>query len=131
MKYILTALMLLTFNVASAQDMGGDVVFELRTYLTNEGKLDDLHARFADHTIPLFKKHGIESIGYWVPNDTPNTLIYIIKHKSMDAAKQSWSDFAADPDWKVVAVQSNKNGQILAKAPGSVYMSATAYSMIK
>ena len=44
-------------------------VYELRTYTTNEDKLDALNARFRDHTVRLFKKHGIESIGYWVPTD--------------------------------------------------------------
>ncbi|MEJ6717977.1 MAG: NIPSNAP family protein, partial [Akkermansiaceae bacterium] len=60
-------------------------VFELRTYTTNEDKLDALNARFRDHTVSLFKKHGIESLGYWVPTDdekSKNTLIYVIKHKS-------------------------------------------------
>lgn len=36
-------------------------VFELRTYTTNDGKLDNLNARFRDHTVALFKKHGMES----------------------------------------------------------------------
>ena len=68
-------------------------VYELRTYTTNEGKLDNLNARFRDHTVRLFKKHGMESVGYWVPADEPNsknTLIYVIKHKSRDAAKESY-----------------------------------------
>ena len=42
-------------------------VFELRTYHTPDGKLDNLLARFRDHTIDLFNKHGMTSIGYWVP----------------------------------------------------------------
>ena len=56
-------------------------VYEMRTYITNPGKLDNLNARFRDHTLGLFKKHGIESIGYWVPTDgesSKNTLIYVI-----------------------------------------------------
>ncbi|MDG1438616.1 MAG: hypothetical protein P8P98_06525, partial [Emcibacteraceae bacterium] len=61
----------------------------------------------------------------------PNTLIYIIKHDSVDAAKQSWSDFINDPDWKVVAEESGRNGPILAQAPDSVFMTETAYSMLK
>ena len=36
----------------------GSRVFELRTYYTNDGKLDDLHTRFRDHTCQLLKKHG-------------------------------------------------------------------------
>ncbi len=106
-------------------------VFELRTYTTNEGKLDNLNARFRDHTVGLFKKHGMESVGYWVPLDEPkskNTLIYVIKHKSRDAAKEAWKAFIADPEWKKAAKESEKDGRILAKAPESVYMEATDYS---
>ncbi|HIM28528.1 MAG TPA: NIPSNAP family protein [Planctomycetes bacterium] len=106
-------------------------VYELRTYTTNEGKLDNLNARFRDHTVQLFKKHGIESVGYWVPTDGPktkNTLIYVIKHESRDAARASWKAFLADGAWRKVARESQKDGQILAKAPESVFMDATDYS---
>ena len=53
-------------------------VYELRIYKTKEGKLDALNARFRDHTMRLFTKHGIDSIVYWVPTDedaSHNTLI--------------------------------------------------------
>jgi hypothetical protein len=106
-------------------------VHELRTYVTNPGKLDDLNARFRDHTVGLFKKHGIESVGYWVPTDavkSKNTLIYVIKHNSRDAAKASWKAFGSDPAWKKVARESQVNGKILAKRPDSVYMNETDYS---
>ncbi len=106
-------------------------VFELRTYTTNDGKLDDLHARFRDHTVGLFAKHGIESVGYWVPTDSPrsdNTLVYVIRHDSRDAAKASWKAFLSDPDWKKVYRESEADGPILARAPESVYMEATDYS---
>ncbi len=125
MKYLMILLMSAFAFAANAQENG---VYELRTYTTNEGKLDDLHARFRDHTMRLFVKHGMENIGYWEPIDTPNTLIYIIKHKSVDAAKASWADFINDPEWKVVAEESNRDGQILAERPKSVFMVDTDYS---
>jgi hypothetical protein len=106
-------------------------VYELRTYVTNPDKLDNLNARFRDHTVGLFKKHGIESVGYWVPTDgesSKNTLIYVIKHKSRDAAKASWKAFGSDPAWKKVARESQVDGKILAQRPDSVYMNATDYS---
>ena len=125
----LAAAVLLGFlNLASSSF--GDV-FELRIYTTNEGKLDNLNARFRDHTVGLFKKHGIESVGYWVPTDgekAKNTLIYVIKHKSRDAAKASWKAFGSDPSWKKVAKESQVDGRILAKRPESTYMEATDYS---
>ncbi len=112
-------------------------VYELRIYKANEGKLDALNARFRDHTVRLFKKHGIESVGYWVPVDDPkpkgeviqkpeNVLIYIIKHESRDAAKASWKAFLADPDWKKAAAESGVGR--LASRPISIYMDATDYS---
>ena len=104
-------------------------VYELRTYTTNEGKLDALNSRFRDHTIRLFKKHGIESVGYWVPTDeqkSKNTLIYVIKHKSRDAAAASWKAFVADPEWQKVYKESGVGP--LASPPESVYMETTDYS---
>lgn len=132
MKYLsllFLALLLASFNNAIAQNSDDHPVYELRTYTTNEGKLDALNARFRDHTIGFFNKYGMKSIGYWVPIDKPNTLIYIIKHKSMDAAKQSWQNFINDPEWKIVAEETNKNGPILVSAPESIYMTETDYSL--
>ena len=42
-------------------------VFEIRTYITEPGKLPDLLKRFREHTTKLFEKHGMTNIGYWVP----------------------------------------------------------------
>ena len=105
-------------------------VYELRTYTAPDGKLPLLQKRFRDHTIRIFEKHGMKSVGYWVPQDTPakdNTLIYVISHASRDAAKQSWAAFAADPEWKKVSAESQVDGPIVAKVV-SVYMDATDYS---
>jgi len=126
----LSALALLAWLVA-APAIASAEVYELRTYTTHEGKLDALNARFRDHTVRLFQKHGMESVGYWVPTDEPkskNTLIYVLKHKSREAAKASWQAFLADPEWKRVAEESEKDGRILVKAPESVFLNATDYS---
>ncbi|MFP6616398.1 MAG: NIPSNAP family protein [Candidatus Hydrogenedentota bacterium] len=127
---LLSAVSLLSGMLLVPTNASADV-YELRTYTTNEGKLDNLNARFRDHTVQLFKKHGIESVGYWVPTEeakSKNTLIYVIKHKSRDAAKTSWKNFISDPAWKKVARESQVDGKILAKAPESVYMDAADYS---
>jgi hypothetical protein len=124
--YAATLFGILTFAQPSVAD-----VYELRTYTTNEGKLDALNARFRDHTVKLFKKHGMESVGYWVPTDgekSKNTLIYVLKHKSREAAAASFKAFGADPAWKKAAKESQKDGKILAKRPESVFMETTDYS---
>lgn len=108
-------------------------VFELRTYTCNEGKLDALKARFRDHTIAIFKRHGMESIGYWVPQDperSKNTLIYIIAHASREQATKNWAAFRADPEWQKVSADSDKNGKIVLKTE-SHFMDPTDFSMLK
>src|SRR3979409_817905 len=65
-------------------------LFELRKYTAPEGKLGELQARFRNHTVKIFNRHAMTSVGYWVPEDTPNsqnTLIYILAHPSREAAK--------------------------------------------
>jgi hypothetical protein len=112
---------------------GAGKVYELRTYTAPDGKLPNLQARFRDHTIRIFNKHGMKSIGYWVPQDAPakdNTLIYIISHDSREAAKKNWADFQADPEWKKVSAESQVDGRIVSNVV-SVFMDATDYSPIK
>ena len=108
-------------------------VFELRVYHTSPGRLPALQARFRDHTITIFNKHHITSIGYWVPQDSPqkdNTLIYIISHPSRDAAKKNWAEFDADPEWQQVSKASEADGKIVEKID-STSMDATDFSQIK
>ena len=108
-------------------------VFELRTYTAEEGKLDAVNARFRDHTTKLLEKHGMENIGYWTPQDEPlrsSTLIYIVAHKSRDAAKASWDAFRADPEWTRVKEASEKDGRLVTKVD-SVFMDAVDYSKLQ
>jgi NIPSNAP protein len=108
-------------------------VFELRTYTCNEGKLPDLLKRFREHTIEIFNRHGMESVGYWIPQDpekSKTTLIYIISHASREAATKNWKDFGDDPEWKKVNAESNANGRIVAKID-SVFMDPADFSKLK
>ena len=93
-------------------------IYELRTYTTNKGKLANLNARFDDHTMQLFKKHGIHNVLYTIPQDKKRkdvTLVYIIAHKTRKAANTSWKSFVSDPAWRTVARESQKDGRILVK----------------
>lgn len=108
-------------------------VFELRTYTATPGNLDKLLARFRDHTMALFEKHGMTNIGYWVPTDpeeAEDTLIYLLKHDSREAANASWRAFGSDPAWTVVSDESNRDGAILQSVERK-YMTATDFSQMK
>ena len=108
--------------------------FELRTYYAAPGKLEELHARFRDNTLRIFKKHGMEVVGFWGPTDkekgSENTLVYVLAFPSREAREKAWKEFGADPEWKKVAGDSEKNGKLTEKVV-SVIMMATDYSPIK
>ncbi|MGH9629731.1 MAG: NIPSNAP family protein [Bryobacteraceae bacterium] len=124
---------LLFLTLTTMATNAADRIFELRTYTAKEGRLDEVLARFRNHTVKLFEKHGMQNIGYWVPSEEPasrNTLIYIVAHKSRDAAAKSWDAFRKDPDWVKVKQESEKNGQIVDKVV-SVFLNPSDFSRIK
>ena len=102
-------------------------IYELRTYISHEGKLESVLNRFENHTMSLFEKHGIRNVGYWVSEDQDNTLIYIVAHESRDSAKQSWKSFISDPEWKEARAASLVEGPIVDKIE-SLYMNKTPFS---
>mgnify|MGYP003311365815 FL=1 len=102
--------------------------YELRIYTAVEGKLEALNARFRDHTCKLFEKHGLTTVGYWVPADkSDNRLIYVISSPNRAAHSKSFKAFLNDPDWKKAYKASTKDGALVAKID-STFMSATDYS---
>jgi hypothetical protein len=123
-------------QVGQTQPTAGDTkprLFEIRTYTTEPGKLDALHARFREHTTKLFEKHGMTNIGYWTPVDEPrskDTLIYVLAHDNAEAAKKSWEGFRNDPDWVKVRTASEAAGPIVRKVE-SVFLNPTDYSPIR
>jgi hypothetical protein len=117
---------------------GGNRVFELRTYTTTPGNLDALHDRFRDHTMKLFKKHGMTNVAYWTlladQEGADRTLIYILAHASKEAAEKSFAEFRDDPDWIAARKASEeKAGGSLTEKDGvkSLFMKATDYSPIR
>jgi hypothetical protein len=113
-------------------------VFELRTYTATKGNLGNLNARFRNHTLKLFARHGMTNIGYWVPlkgqKDADRTLIYLLAHKSVKAARASFAAFRKDPDWVAALKASEKKaGGPLTTEGGvkSVFLKATDYSPIR
>tara|TARA_B100000029_G_scaffold151464_1_gene146574 strand:- start:484 stop:945 length:462 start_codon:yes stop_codon:yes gene_type:complete len=120
-------------TTAEDADAKTPMVYELRTYTTAPGKLDDLHKRFANHTMKIFARHGMKNVVYWTPDDPKlksNTLVYVLAHKSRAAASKSWAGFRNDPEWKKAFAESRKNGPIVTKVV-SVYLNPTTYSPVK
>lgn len=103
-------------------------VYELRIYTIHPGKAEALHNRFRQHTLRLFKKHGIESIGYWMPVDPQDQrLHFLLRYPSREAREASWKAFASDPAWKAAQKASEANGPLVAKVENP-FLVATDYS---
>ena len=108
-------------------------VYELRMYHVNEGKMDALKARFGDYTDALFKRHNMKSIGYWQPQDPPNSsklFVYILEHPSREEAKKSWDAFHDDSEWQKVKADSERNGPLVDHID-NYFMDPTSYSALQ
>jgi hypothetical protein len=93
-------------------------LFEMRTYVANDGKMEDLHKRFRDHTCKLFEKHGMTLIGFWTPSEGPdagNTLVYLLAYPDKESRGKSWKAFMDDPDWKAAYKATHANGPLVKK----------------
>ncbi len=116
-------------DIAQAEEKNR--VFEIRTYYANEGKLDALLARFRDHTVALFKKHGMTNVGYWVPSDNKeNKLVYMLAFPSREARNKAFKAFSADPDWQKAYKDSTKDGRLVKKIEND-FLAGTDFSKIK
>ena len=118
---------------ASQQDKAnpkGSTVYELRVYHAAPGKLGELLARFRDHTIKIFDRHGLKSVAYWTPVDEPeksNTLVYMLQHPSREEAAANWKSFQDDPEWKSVKEKSEASGKLTEKID-STFLVLTDFS---
>jgi hypothetical protein len=127
-RAIITATAVLGLANVLVADEQDTRVFEMRTYYAAPDRLDDLQARFRDHTLKLFEKHGLTNIGYWTPiENSENKLIYVLAFPNAEAKAAAWKAFFADPEWQKVRKQTQANGRLVTKVE-SVLLVATDYS---
>ena len=102
--------------------------FELRMYTvdTSKSSIKDLHKRFRDGEVDIFKKNGMEVLGVWQSLDDPNTLVYLLAHKDRAARDASWAAFQADPKWIELRTKYP-----VTLTPKIFMMSAADYSPLK
>jgi hypothetical protein len=126
------ALALASALLAPAEEKSDVHCYELRTYIAVPGRLPALNARFRDHSVALLQKHGMKLVGFWTPVDKENVLVYIVEHKSREAAEKSWTEFRADPEWiQAKKASEEAAGGSLTEKVESVFMTPTDYSAMK
>lgn len=91
------------------------MLYELRVYEYLPGRLPNINARFANHTIKLFEKHGIKSIGYWTTDvgESNHELTYMVAFEDANQRMAAWDSFRNDPEWAKVTVDSHRDGLIV------------------
>lgn len=91
------------------------MIYELRTYTCVPGRMPEAIARFPEHALPLWEKHGIELVGFWtVVVGTSNQLIYMLRWRSLAERGARWATFQNDPAWIEARAQTEANGALVA-----------------
>ena len=89
------------------------MIYELRTYEAHEGRGEPMRRRFKEHVVPRLPKHGIELLGVFEPQDDEGRLVYVTRFADEDARQKGWAAFGADPEWKAIKAESEKDGPLL------------------
>jgi NIPSNAP len=91
------------------------MIYEWRIYEIAPGKKRQLNERFANHTVRLFKKHGMDVVGFWenVVGGPNNLLYYMLAFKSLSHMEEAWKSFQSDPEWKEAYSNSEKDGPLV------------------
>ena len=108
------------------------MIYEMRVYEALPGKLPALSARFADHTLRLFERHGISAVGFWTTYIGPsvNTLTYILAWDDLGERQRRWDAFQRDPEWLAAKAASEQGGPLIAQAQSTI-LQPTAYSALR
>jgi hypothetical protein len=108
------------------------MLYELRIYYAVPGKLPNIQDRFRKHTLRLFEKHGIKSVGYWtyVFGPSNNQLVYLLEWQDLAQRERLWAAFGSDPEWLAVRKETEKDGAIVDHVENSI-LSPTDYSPMK
>ena len=106
-------------------------VYELRIYAASERRHGHLIKRFREHTDRIFRRHGMQPVGYWIPIDgtarQKRRLVYILKHASRYAAYRSWNNFSTDGEWERVIEMPEFKG-LLSDKPIRIFLTENDYS---
>ncbi|MBZ9686817.1 NIPSNAP family protein [Clostridium estertheticum] len=103
------------------------MIYELRIYHINPGKMKDIHNRFSTLTLDLFKKHGMNTLDFWEDAEGKNVIYYVLEHKDMETRNQSFMDFKNDYEWMEGKRLSELNGSIVEKIE-IIFMNRVPYS---
>ena len=100
------------------------MIYEERIYTIMPGKMGDIERRFANHTLKLFEKHGIQVVGFWktVIGRQNFELVYILAYKDANDRMEKWQAFQNDPDWIKARNESETHGPLVAQVENKIML---------
>ncbi len=108
------------------------MIYEQRTYTTIPGRMPNLLARFRNHTLRIWDRHGIRTVGFWTTLVGPdnNELTYMLVWDSLAEREVKYAAFMADPEWLKVKAETEADGPINAKI-ANAFLIPTDFSLLK
>lgn len=108
------------------------MIYEYRVYDAAPGKLQALHTRFRDHTMGIFKRHGMSVVGFFTAaiGGRSDQLTYILAFDNMDHLERAWDAFRSDPEWAKVKAESERDGPIVLRLTSTI-LKPTDYSPLR
>jgi hypothetical protein len=107
------------------------MIYELRIYDVIPGKLQALNDRFANTTLRIFQKHGIEVVGFWTDAvGVSNRITYMVAFNDAAHREQAWRETLSDPELVKAFADSEKDGPLIARMTNTI-MRPTAYSPLQ
>jgi hypothetical protein len=107
------------------------MIYEHRAYYVLPGRKKALLDRFANHTMALFDRHGIQVLGFWETEIGDSTeVIYICAYPSIEHRMKAWAAFRADPEWQAAAKKSEEDGPIVARVESRI-LTPTTFSPLQ
>ena len=107
------------------------MVYEYRAYYIMPGRMPDIQKRFADVTMNLFKKHGIQVVGFWETLfGESNELVYILAFDDVATRQKKWDAFQSDPEWQSARKASEMNGPLVQRVVNKLWK-PTAFSPLQ
>jgi hypothetical protein len=108
------------------------MIYEMRVYRCVSGRLPALLARFENHTLKIWQKHGIRQAGFWTTlvGASNQELTYMLAWESLAEREKKWGAFMADPEWQAVRAETERDGAIVATVSNQL-LAPTGFSSVK
>lgn len=95
-----------------------DRAFDLRVYSILPGKLDAFRNRWRDVAVPIYERHGLHSVGWWVAEQKDaeghDQFICLLAGTSVASIQKSIGEFHQDAEWTRVERETEADGKLRA-----------------